>query len=113
MNGSYNITNTSAKDRNKESSNMSKVSSAYTKPSNSYVLLTTGASNKFSLCNISDLAGNVWEWTLEYTSDTNGPCARRGGICSGDGSSYPTSYRARTNTAFSGYVSGFRFTLYR
>ena len=112
-NGAYNITNTSAKYSTNDGSSWSQISSTYSKPSNNTVLLTTGASNKFSLCNISDLAGNVWEWTLEYTSDTNGPCARRGGICSGDGSSYPTSYRARTNTAFSGYVSGFRFTLYR
>ena len=68
-NGSYNITNTSAKYSANGGSSWSQVSSTYSKPSNSSVLLTTGASNKFSLCNISDLAGNVVEWTLEYTSD--------------------------------------------
>ena len=113
-NGSYNITNTSAKYSTNHGSSWSQVSSAYSKPSNSYVLLTTGASNKFSLCNISDLAGNVWEWTLEYTSDTNGPCARRGGSCLSYGSDIPASGRDFNDMA-SSYIfnRGFRVTLYR
>ena len=34
------------------------------------ILLTTGASEACKKMNIYDLAGNVWEWTLEYTSNT-------------------------------------------
>ena len=112
-NGSYNITNTSAKYSTNHGSSWSQISSTYSKPSNSEVLLTTGASNKFSLCNISDLAGNVWEWTLEYTSHTSYPCARRGGFFIDDGSNCPASYRDNDRTASSGSVVGFRVTLYR
>ena len=111
-NGSYNITNTSAKYSTNDGSSWSQVSSTYSKPLNSDVLLTTGASNKFSLCNISDLAGNVYEWTLEYTSYTNSPCAIRGGGYYDDGSYCPASYRGNYSTAGSGN-NGFRFTLYR
>ena len=35
---------------------------------NNGILLTTGAIDKTKLQNIYDIAGNVWEWTLEKTS---------------------------------------------
>jgi len=37
------------------------------KESSSGILLTTGADSSFSVQNIYDIAGNVWEWTLEKT----------------------------------------------
>ena len=37
-----------------------------------YILLSTGASESFSKMGIYDLAGNVYEWTLEYTSSIYG-----------------------------------------
>ena len=40
------------------------------------MLLTTGATEDTTLQNIYDIAGNVWEWTLEM-SDTIGPCVAR------------------------------------
>ena len=43
------------------------------------ILLSTGADETFSKMGIYDLAGNVWEWTLEYTSNDYYPCATRGG----------------------------------
>ena len=112
-NGSYNITNTSAKYSTNYGSSWSQISSTYSKPSNNTVLLTTGASNKFSLCNISDLAGNVWEWTLERASRTGYPCALRGGYYGISGSNSPASSRSNGYTAGSYDYGGFRFTLYR
>ena len=109
---SYNITNTSAKYSTNDGSSWSQISSTYSKPSNSEVLLTTGASNKFSLCNISDLAGNVFEWTLAYTSNTDYPCASRGGSYVYDGS-YRASYRDDCSEFEGDNISGFRVTLYR
>ena len=42
------------------------------------ILLTTGASDACKKMNIYDLAGNVAEWTLEYTANSNRPCTVRG-----------------------------------
>lgn len=42
----------------------------YPKPGLSSVLLTTGATERNSKMNIYDLAGNVWEWTLERRSNS-------------------------------------------
>ena len=82
------------------------------KDSNKNVLLSTGASDTFSKQGIYDLAGNVWEWTLEYTSDTRYPCAERGGDYTGKGSSNPVSYRfSNSPTSYNGFI-GFRSTLY-
>ena len=49
----------------------------YAKTATGSVLLTTGANDNFYKMNIYDLAGNVWEWTLENSSH-----AYRGGACS-------------------------------
>ena len=57
------------------------------------VLLTTGADASFSMMNIYDIAGNVWEWTLEYTSDAAYSCASRGGYYNTDGDWNPANYR--------------------
>ena len=57
------------------------------------ILLSTGADDSFSKMGIYDLAGNVWEWTLEYTSYTDNPCANRGGYYGNSGSSNAAGYR--------------------
>ena len=63
--------------------------------------------------NIYDFAGNEYEWTLEHaTSDSDGPCASRGGYYSYTGSDFPASYRYRYGTTNSFYNVGFRPTLY-
>ena len=75
------------------------ISGAYgAKSSNSNILLSTGASETFSKQGIYDLAGNVCEWTLEYTSSSSYPCAFRGGsynkgynVDDGNGSDYNSS----------------------
>ena len=80
--------------------------------SSNSILLTTGASDACKKMNIYDLAGNVWEWTLEYTSNTNGPCAFRGGSCNVSGSSRPASGRSYDGTTNSFSDVGFRASLY-
>ena len=77
------------------------------------ILLTTGASDTNSKYNIYDLAGNVYEWTLERTSNTYYPCAYRGGNYDGNGSSYPVSSRSYNRPAgsYNCYI-GFRCSLY-
>ena len=51
------------------------VSRTYPKPA-SGILLTTGTTKRNNKMNIYDLAGNVWEWTLETNTDS---CVSRGG----------------------------------
>ena len=82
------------------------------KDSNKSVLLSTGASETFSKQGIYDIAGNVWEWTLEYTARSSNPCAGRGGNCNYDGSIVPAARRG--NNVTTGYYGdiGFRLSLY-
>ena len=91
--------------------NYTTVNGTYPKPASS-VLLTTGATERNSKMNIYDLAGNVWEWTLEKSTSTNTPCAVRGGSCNTDGSSSPASYRNSDSTSNSYDGVGFRPALY-
>ena len=41
------------------------------------ILVTTGTSEENKVMNIYDIAGNVWEWTLEKASRASLPCAFR------------------------------------
>ena len=75
-------------------------------------LLTTGASDTASRLNVYDIAGNVWEWTLENTYNTSTPCARRGGSFGSLGSYSPASDRSNGSTTRSDYSNGFRVSLY-
>ena len=81
------------------------------KDSNKSVLLSTGASETFSKQGIYDIAGNVSEWTLEYTSYSNGPCAGRGGGYSNIGV-YPVAGRGSSNATYYYYSIGFRVSLF-
>ena len=82
------------------------------KSSNSSMLLTTGATDRNSVLGIYDLAGNAWEWTLEYTVETTGPCAIRGGSYYNNSSSTPAFYRGSNNTDYSNNRIGCRSTLW-
>ena len=84
----------------------------FKKESESEILLTTGADSSFSVQNIYDIAGNVWEFTLEKSSNTYNPCALRGGIYYSTGSSYPAAYRRCFSTDFSNFNFGFRVSLF-
>ena len=84
----------------------------FKKESDSSILLTTGADSSFSVQNIYDIAGNVWEWTLEKTSYTSYPCAHRGGIFSLTGSRRPAAYRGISSSDYSSLIFGFRVSLF-
>ena len=87
------------------------VTSTYSK-TKQYVLLTTGVTERNSVLNIYDLAGNVWEWTLEYTDETAFTCGGRGGNYDQYGDWHPASYHGNFSEAM-GYRSvGFRPALY-
>ena len=80
-----------------------------TKASDSEVLVPTGQTTP--VCNIYDMGGNVWEWTTESFSDTDTPCAFRGGRYSGDFASGPAGYRVNYSDNADD-SNGFRLTLF-
>ncbi len=84
----------------------------YTKSNLSDILLTTGATDQNSTLNIYDLAGNVWEWTLEGTNDTSKPCTVRSGSSHDSGETYPVSQRYNDVSSDANYSLGFRSVLY-
>ena len=83
----------------------------YTKPA-SNVLLTTGGTDRNSILNIHNLAGNVKENTLERTSNNTSPCACRGGYYRISGNAQPACYRAGETTIYSIYDIGARPALW-
>ena len=87
------------------------VEGTYTKPT-SDVLLTTGATQRNSVLNIYDLAGNEHEWTLEKSTYTSNPSVYRGGYYFFNGSSSPASYRGYGTTSNSHDIISFRPALW-
>ena len=76
------------------------------------ILLTTGASDETKLQNIYDIAGNVWEYTLEFYGASH-PCTSRGGSYYYSASAYPARYRYNDNTSGSDTSVGFRVGLWK
>ena len=87
------------------------VKGTYPKPRSS-VLLTTGATERNSVLNIYDLAGNEFEWTLEKSTNTFCPSVSRGGFYSGVGSDLPASYRSDVTSSDSNNMISFRPALW-
>ena len=106
----YNITNENAKYSMNNGSTW--LESPLEKTSSGNILLTTKASDAFTKQNIFDLAGNVWEWTLEYSSKASTPCTIRGGSYDSTSTENNANYRNNGNTTFSYYSVGFRVTIY-
>ena len=71
---------------------------------------TTGSSSNYGVNKIYDLAGNVWEWTMEsYRTVLR---VSRGGYYIRSGSDLPGSSRGYDSPSNSGSYLGFRVTLY-
>ena len=64
----------------------------------------------YAVNNVYDLAGNVWEWTME-SCNTNSR-VYRGGSCNNIGSKIPVSKRDDDSPSVSYVYFGFRITLY-
>lgn len=109
-NNTYNITNTNAWYSTDYGANWTK--GAYNKTSNESTLLTTGAHTDFSKQKIYDFAGNVYEWTLEQSSNSSYPCAFRGGSYNDNGDLIPASDRDFYYTSNLYNEFGFRVALY-
>ena len=73
------------------------------------ILVTTGTSEQNKVMNIYDIAGNVWEYTLDQIPGTHGPCAGRGGFCSLTVSA-ATLCGGSTDSSYDGI--GFRVSLF-
>ena len=112
-NNAWNIARTTAKYTditNVQTGSWTDITSNKEKTSSESFLLTTGASDSFKAKNIFDLAGNVYEWTMEaFTSTVR---VYRGGYYGDDGYSGPASIRLYTDPAGSNVIIGFRSALY-
>lgn len=107
----YNITNTNAHYSLNNGSTW--LTAPYNKNSVESVMLTTGTIVGFSKQNIFDLAGNVWEWTLENSNNASQPCVIRGGSYESISSSDISINSRSNNTTAQSYGSiGFRVTIF-
>ena len=71
---------------------------------------TTGSNANYAVKNIYDLAGNVYEWTMEASVSTNR--VFRGGSYNCSGENYPASSRSYYTPSYSSGNIGFRSALY-
>ena len=82
---------------------------------NSYqngILLTTGGTEQSKVMNIYDIAGNVYEWTLEKPPNTYEPCVTRGGLFNDTGSYRPAAEHGGSSSGHSFYSIGFRVSIF-
>ena len=108
----WTITNANAQYSTNYGSTFTACPNPYEKKSASSILLTTGADSGFSVQNIYDIAGNVWEWTLEKTSRASNLCARRGGSSDSGGSNNPAANRFDNSTTAASSLIGFHVILW-
>ena len=85
----------------------------FPKQEDSSVLLTTGATDRNSVLNIYDLAGNVWELTLEKcNTNTDYPCSFRGGTYNNSSSRGAVAKRSVSSMNHCDEDNGFRPALW-
>ena len=84
--------------------------STATKNENSSTRIPTGSAEYTKANNIYDLAGNVYDWTMEAISTNDR--VYRGGYCNGNGDDVPADYRGSYSPASSNYYYGCRSALY-
>ena len=70
----------------------------------------TGSDPEYAVNNIYDMAGNVFDWTIE--AHNTGDRVYRGGNYGFSASSYPASYRSDVNPALSSAHNGSRLALH-
>ena len=94
----------------------SEIESGYTHNGTERIALSTGATERNKKKNIYDIAGNMYEWTLEHATyvyrGTSYPCAFRGGAYGVSGGVRPASIRDGSTTSNSGCGIGLRVSLY-
>ena len=78
----------------------------------SAVVLTTGSVDRNSVLGIYDLAGNVYEWTLEYTASEYSLCSSRGGVYVNSSSGNPVAIHGYYGVTNSESYNGFRPALW-
>lgn len=78
----------------------------------SIVLLTTGEAETNKVLNIYDFAGNVWEWTLERSTDTSNILCTRGASANSWEDHGFSSCRLPSSTNTAKAYFGFRVMLY-
>ena len=113
VNNAWNIARTTAKytdSTNVATGSWTDITSNKEKTSSESFLLTTGARDTFKAKNIFDLAGNVYEWTMEAHNSTDR--VGRGGNFNFYGSNNPASSRNNGGPTNSSSSIGFRSALY-
>ena len=88
------------------------VTGTYEKKASEKILLTTGTTERNKKMNIYDLAGNVFEFTLEKSIYTEYPCTNRGGSYTDDGTTYSVTFHNGVDILYNGASFGFRASLY-
>ena len=107
-NNLWNITN--AKAKYSKNNGLEFISCPEIKNEKHSFLLTTGASDNFSLMNIYDLAGNVREWIFEYTNSYD---FAKGGDYGDNGKEITINSMGQYDKGYSFQHMGFRITLWK
>ena len=90
--------------------NYTGVTEKYEKINSSNILITTGNTKRNSALNIYDLAGNLYEFTLEKSNDSSNPCVVRGGDFRSAENNANSNHNETITAEY--YYCGFRTCLY-